>query len=326
MTADWQSSLDRVAALQALDGPDVVQQCGTSFLSHSTRADETVVLLHGFTNAPVQARELASAFFDNGSNVLVPRVPHHGLVDPYTKEPSELTPAELESFCDTVCDAAAGLGGRMRVIGLSLGGLLAAYLAKHRDEVSEAVLIAPFFQPKAVPGWADAPFDSAMRALPDVYTWWNPKLHEVEVAGTFAYPKFSMKAVAAQIDMRRRLEREPVRRTTKLARVLLIVNDADIAVRADVARAFVAKHLAPLAEKVDVETIEKSYHFTHDLWEPNGDNRDVMDAVRDRLWPVLGLTPPPHGSLRSPTPGGGYFPEKGPWAEMIPESSVSANE
>jgi len=37
-------------------------------------------------------------------------------------------------------------------------------------------------------------------------------------------------------------------------------------------------------------------------------------GVPDRLWPLLGLTPPERGALGGPTPGGGYFPEKGPWA------------
>ena len=58
---------------------------------------------------------------------------------------------------------------------------------------------------------------------------------------------------------------------------------------------------------------QKSLGFTHDVFEPNGDNRDRMDSVRDEVWPLLGLTPPAHGALAGPTPGGGYYPEMGPW-------------
>jgi len=312
--ADFHGCLDLVDRLKELDGDDVVPACGTHLLCHGRQTDEAVVLLHGFTNAPVQCRELAEAFFDQGANVLVPRIPFHGLVDPFAEEMSRLTPDVLTDFTDKVVDASLCLGKRLRVIGLSLGGLLAAYAGKNRDEVAEVGLIAPFFQPKAVPVWIDAPFDEAMKALPDHYNWWNPKLHQVEVAGTFAYPKFSLKAVAAQIHLRRHLELTPSPRTTKLGRVLLLLNDADIAVRADVARRVVAEQLVPIAEKADEEVIEASYGFTHDVWEPNGDNREKMDAVRDRLWPVLGLTAPAHGSLSGPTPGGGYFPDLGPWA------------
>jgi len=66
-----------------------------------------------------------------------------------------------------------------------------------------------------------------------------------------------------------------------------------------------------------VATLDKSLGFTHDVFEANGDNRDRMDSVRDEVWPLLGLTPPEHGTLDAPTPGGGYYPELGRWAETL---------
>lgn len=314
MASDWQISTDRIAALCERDTPMVAEPNRTLLLSQGSPTPTAVVLLHGYTNAPVQMREVARAYFDAGSNVLVPRVPFHGYTDPYTRELTNVTPKVLEEFSNQVVDAASGLGDDLLVVGLSLGGLLAGYMAKMRDEVSLATLVSPFIQPNAVPEWVNAPFDAVMGALPDIYSWWNPKLQEKEVAGTYATPKFSMKAVAAQIAFRRRLDSTPAGRTTKLERVVLVVNHADIAVRNDVARSFVENELAPLAKAVDIVEIEKSLGFTHDVFEPNGDNRERMDAVRDRLWPILGLTPPPHGSLLAATPGGGYFPQLAPWS------------
>ena len=254
MVPDWQVSLDRVATLMAKDGDEIAVPCRTQFLNHGARTAAVHVLLHGYTNAPAQFREIAQAHFDEGANVLVPRVPYHGYLDPDARELGNMTPAVLEAFCDEVAEAAAGLGERLIVTGLSLGGLLAGYLGKMRDEVAEARLVAPFIQPKAVPGWVDGPFDAATRALPDVYSWWNPKLHEKEVAGTWATPKFSIKAIGAQIAFRRQLEHVAPARTTKLDRVLLVVNDNDIAVRNDRAYDFVARQLEPLA--LEVEGIE----------------------------------------------------------------------
>jgi pimeloyl-ACP methyl ester carboxylesterase len=192
-------------------------------------------------------------------------------------------------------------------VGLSLGGLLAAYAARNRNEVAEAVLIAPFFQPNAIPEWVDAPFDAAMRALPDVYSWWNPAKHEAEVRGTWAYPKFSLKAIAAMIALRRQLEHHPAGRDNRAARVRLVVNDHDIAVRNDVARKLTDELFRDLAQEVDTAVLEDSLGLTHDVVEPNGGNRDRMDVVREHLWPLLGLTPPPAGTPNSPIPGGGYF-------------------
>jgi carboxylesterase len=315
MVSTWQESLDRTSQLMAADDDAIAPACRTQFLSHGAPTSTAHVFMHGYTNAPAQFREVAKACFDSGANVLVPRVPYHGYSDPLTRELSNLTPEAFEAFCNQVVDAASGLGERLVVTGLSLGGLLASYMGKMRDEVAEARLVAPFIQPKAVPEWVDAPFDAAMRALPDVYSWWNPKLQAKEVAGTWATPKFSMKAIGAQIAFRRQIERTDSSRTTKLERVLLVVNDADIAVRNDVARRFVDAQLEPLSLSTEVVELNKSLGFSHDVFEPNGDNHDRMDQVRDEIWPLLDLTPPAHGSLDAPTPGGGYFPELGRWSE-----------
>ena len=212
MTDSWQASLERVDALRALDDETSVPASATQARLHDGPTAEVALLLHGFTNSPAQWREVSAAYYAAGYNVLVPRVPFHGLKDPLNRELSQLTPEILAEFTDRAGEAAAGLGGRLRVAGLSLGGLLAAWAARNRNEVAEAVLIAPFFQPNAIPEWVDAPFDAAMRALPDVYSWWNPAKHEAEVRGTWAYPKFSLKAIAAMIALRRQLAHDPPRR------------------------------------------------------------------------------------------------------------------
>jgi len=311
MADSWQASLERVEALRALDDETVVPASATQALLHDGPTPQVALLLHGFTNSPAQWREISAAYYAAGYNVLVPRVPFHGLKDPLNREMSQLTPEGLAEFTERAVDAAAGLGGRLRVAGLSLGGLLAAYAARNRNEVAEAVLIAPFFQPNAIPEWVDAPFDAAMRALPDVYSWWNPAKHEAEVRGTWAYPKFSLKAIAAMIGLRRQLASDPPRRDNRAERVLLVVNDHDIAVRNDVARKLTDELFRDLATEVDTAVLEDSLCLTHDVVEPNGDNRDRMDVAREHLWPLLGLTPPPAGTPNSPIPGGGYFSADG---------------
>ena len=307
MSAEWDNALARVAELQAKDGDDVLAACRTQFLSHGAPAEKTVLLLHGYTNSPPQFREIAAAYHAQGANVLVPRIPFHGLADPLNRELSGLTPGVLSAFADEVVAIAAGLGGRLTVVGLSLGGLLVAWAAKNRDEVVDAVMIAPFLQPKAVPQWVDAPFDGAMRRMPDAFSWWNPKLKEAQVRGTYAYPKFSLKAVAAMIDLRRTLERETARRTVGLHKVLLVLNASDIAIRNDVATRFTQQQFTAITDSVEIVMLDKALGLTHDLVEPNGDNRDRMDVARESLWPLLGLPVPAPGALGGPPPGGGYF-------------------
>jgi carboxylesterase len=307
MAVEWATALKRVAELQAKDGGDVLDACRTQFLGHDAPAERAVLLLHGFTNSPPQFREIAAAYHAQGANVLVPRIPFHGLADPLNHELTGLTPEVLADFTEEVVAVAAGLGERLTVEGLSLGGLLAAWAAKNCDAVTDAVLIAPFMQPKAVPKWIDVPFDAVMSRAKDRFNWWNPKSHEAEVAGTYAYPQFSLKAIASMIDMRRRLEREPVLRTTRLESVLLVLNANDIAIRNDVAREVTDKLFTSLTDRLDVAMLEKSLRLTHDVVEPNGSNRDRMDVARENLWPLLGLAVPPAGTLGGPPPGGGYY-------------------
>ena len=95
MAPTWQVSLDRVAALMGADDDRIAPPCRTQFLSHGARTPTVHVLLHGYTNAPAQFREVAAAYFEAGDNVLVPRAPFHGYADPLTRELSGLTPEVL---------------------------------------------------------------------------------------------------------------------------------------------------------------------------------------------------------------------------------------
>ena len=126
---------------------------------------------------------------------------------------------------------------------------------------------------------------------------------------TYAYPKFSLKAVAAMISFRRDLQRDDTVRSTMLQRVLLVLNEHDIAIRNDVARRVTNELFDDIAERIEIALLDDSLGLTHDVLEPNGDNRDKMDAVRRNLWPLLGIEPPPPGTPSMPIPGGGYFPE-----------------
>src|SRR5439155_23784201 len=164
-------ALSRVHALQGKEGSAVNPLCRTLLLSGEGRAGRCFVLLHGFTNCPQQFLRLAEELHSGGDAVLVPRYPYHGLTDRLTKEPSRLTTEELIRFANDVTDMAQGLGRRVIVAGLSLGALLAMWLAQHRADVGRAVAISPVFGLRRLPTglvrWAAG-------SLPDRYLWWDP--------------------------------------------------------------------------------------------------------------------------------------------------------
>ena len=108
------------------------------------------LLLHGLSNCPRQYIRFAPLLFARGANVLVPRLPLHGGVDLSGRALAALTSEELCRFGDAVVDVACGLGERITVLGLSGGGVLAAWIAQVRRCRSRGAAI-PILRRAAAP-------------------------------------------------------------------------------------------------------------------------------------------------------------------------------
>ena len=126
-----------------MEGPELNPVCRSILLTHGLRTERAVVFFHGYTNCPQQFSELGKIFYDMGYNVLIPRLPRHGLADRKVENLSPLKAEELRDCADISVDIACGLGQKVYVAGLSAGGTLSAWIAQNRSEVTRAVLIAP---------------------------------------------------------------------------------------------------------------------------------------------------------------------------------------
>ena len=138
----YADALEKIDQLQALDDEGVKPLCRSAAHLHGKRTSQCIVMFHGYTNCPHQFHQLASEYHARGFNVLVPRLPGHGL-----KQLDEgLVGFELESLLgsvDSAIDIANGLGDHITVTGLSLGGTLACWLAMNRSDVDKVVAISP---------------------------------------------------------------------------------------------------------------------------------------------------------------------------------------
>lgn len=99
--------------------------------------DVGVLVQHGFTGTPQSMRVLGEYLGQCGFSVRVPRLPGHGT------SPEDM---EQSGWRDWVAGAQAGLdalaGCRRRfIVGLSMGGTLALYLASRNDDVAGIVPI-----------------------------------------------------------------------------------------------------------------------------------------------------------------------------------------
>jgi carboxylesterase len=144
---DYETALARFTKVQTQDEANekINPVCCSKLLTHGHKTERVIIMMHGMTNCPQQFVELAPIFFEKGYNVLIPRMPHNGLADPDTDDLRYLKPVELRDNCIEMVDIARGFGDHITYFGLSVGGLMAAWVAQFRDDVDQAVIIAPSF-------------------------------------------------------------------------------------------------------------------------------------------------------------------------------------
>jgi carboxylesterase len=102
------------------------------------------LVLHGFTGNPQSMRGLALAMADAGFTVEMPLLPGHGT------DISDMIPTRWKDWCRVAEDAYTELAARsdaVAVIGLSMGGTLAVWLAEHHLDVAALSLVNPMVTP-----------------------------------------------------------------------------------------------------------------------------------------------------------------------------------
>jgi hypothetical protein len=212
--------------LKALDGPHVNPLCQTRLYTHGHSTRDALVLLHGFTNCPQQFDALGRQFHEEGWNVLIPRYPRHGYTDRLNTAIAELRSDLLMAVANQATDAAAGLGERLTVAGLSLGGILTGHVAQVHDGVDRAVLIAPMFGLKPVPGPVLSAMSEAAYILPNFYMWWNAEQKD-RLGPPYGYPRFATHAYAALFKTGRRVQRDARASPPKTKDITVITNAAE---------------------------------------------------------------------------------------------------
>ena len=140
---DYAESVARFEKLRLGEDSTVNPLARSILLTHGARTEKVIVFFHGYSSSPQQFRLLGERFYQLGYNVLVPLLPHHGAADRKLDNLSRLRAEELRDCADASVDIAVGLGDKVFVGGLSAGGVLTAWIAQNRKEVSRAVLIAP---------------------------------------------------------------------------------------------------------------------------------------------------------------------------------------
>jgi acetyl esterase/lipase len=277
---DYSDAIRIAESLQRLDGPDVNPLCHSRVYTHGRRVERSLVLLHGFTNCPQQFDTLGRQFHERGWNVVIPRYPRHGYTDRLNTSIAELKVHDLLEVADRSAEIGAGLGDRLTIAGLSLGAILAGYLAQARGGIERAVLIAPMLGLKPLPGPALTALSVVAKRIPNFYMWWNDGLKD-SLGPPYGYPRFATHAYAALFDAGRLLVRSARSAPPKARSIVVVTNAGEPRLDNRFTYRLVdswRKHGAA------VETFEfpASDGLTHDLIDPGNAGQRV-----DYVYPIV---------------------------------------
>lgn len=272
-TRTFDDAIDRARQMIAADDSVVAPGGATILLAHPYRAPRAVVLFHGFTDSPRQFQRLADSLFAEGDNVLVPRLPHHAEAGRDVGALAKLTAAELCHLTDRSVDIAAGLGDSVVVMGLSVGGTMAAWAAEHRPEVRRAVVIAPPFEAGRWPSLLERPLVNLANHVPNFSRRAAP-----DSARPDRDPGFSTRGLAQILRLGMAVRRDAERFTPPTAEVLFLVNAHDRTVKEapvlDLARVWNNRGIP-----VSVYELPDSLSLPHNIVDPLAGRSDAAAVL-----------------------------------------------
>jgi len=264
---DYGDAVARFQRTRAAQDSTIRPDCFPRLLTHGHKTERAIVLLHGFTNCPKQFDSLAALLFARGYNVYLPRVPRHGLADRMTVALAGLRAEELTSSAEAALDLARGLADRVSMVGLSSTGVSTAWLAEHREDLDEAIIIAPAFAPRGLSlGWTKR-LTVLLLAAPNGFVWWDSKLKERVPGPGQCYPRFASRGLAQVYRLGCSVLEDAAKRRPAARRVAILTTASDEGINNEAAH-----ELARCWRNrgADVRTYEfpESLGIHHDMIDP----------------------------------------------------------
>jgi esterase/lipase len=265
---DYESAMARFAQIQTLEEAKRTLNpvCRSKLLAHGSKTERVIVLMHGMTNCPQQFVELAPILYEQGYNVLIPRMPHNGLANPDTDDLRYLKAAELRDCSNAMVDIARGLGDYITFLGLSVGGLMAAWVAQYRDDVNKAVIIAPSFTigPRLGVGLSKL-IMRLFLILPNIMT---QRLKPFKDGPDHNYLGFATRGLGEMMRFGFSIYDTSKNTSAAAQSVLVITNAADPAVNNKIPLKIAKNWLTNGLKQLDQYQFDAKYKLIHDIIDP----------------------------------------------------------
>ena len=279
-TLSYAEALLRVGMRQRFDDSVAVANGRSILMSHGERAPRVYVLLHGFTDAPTQFATVGAHLFADGANVYIPRLPHHAERTAPLRAIGRVTSEELARFADSTAQIARGLGDTIVVVGLSAGGVLAAWITEYHPEVRRTVLIAPAIAMGRVSSDEGAGIVILASKLPEVVRMTAP----IDTARPENVPGISTRGLAELLRLGQRVRDRAESNPPSVHDVVFLLNEADHTVSEEAA-------LEVAHRWMDRGALPRAYRFTvgaklpHNVMEltSHGGNTELVYPIVESL-------------------------------------------
>lgn len=264
------------------DSSNLDPRAATITLSHGHQTETVYILLHGVTNYPVQFLDLGQMLFAKGSNVIIPRMPYHGHKDRMTRAHQFFGAEPMMHTVNLTINEAKSMGKKVRIMGLSVNGISAAWVAQNRADVDKVVILAPPFSPPGLPDWLIGPVARLFYRLPNFFVWWDPKLRENLAPESLTYPRFSTHALASILLLGLEIFDQARQIAPKSRNIIMVTSENDIAINLHRVDELVALWKLSAPNRVIHYRFPKEWNVPHDLIDPRQPDQQV-----DRVYPVL---------------------------------------
>jgi carboxylesterase len=283
--ADYVQAVHQIDLLRAAEQDTVNPLCQTQLLTHGQKTPRVIVFVHGNTSCPLQFSALAKLFYAQGDNVLLGRLPHHGLTNRLTDDLQNLTAEELVAFVDTIVDAAHGLGEQVTLAGISAGGVIVSWGAQYRSDVQQAVIMSPAFGFSAVPTIATKPAMNVALVLPNSFAWWDENLKE-QGSPPHVYPRYSTHALAQYLRLGFAVQDAARQRKPAAQSIVVITNASDPSVN-NALTADLVKQWRAHGGAIRTFEFDAGLGLGHDFVDPTLPGQPI-DIVYPRLVQLVG--------------------------------------
>ncbi len=193
-------------------------------------------------------------------------MPGNGLTDPDTEVLKDVTAEQVRDCSNTMVDIGRGLGEHLTFAGISVGGVMAAWVAQNRADVDQVALIAPAFTISRGLGVQISRL--VMRLFLVMPNLMTQRFWPFTGALGHNYHGFATRGLGQM--MRLGFAVYDAARTTKPAvpSVIVITNAADVAVENGITRELVDRWRAAGYDRVQTYEFEASYRLIHDMIDP----------------------------------------------------------